>query len=148
METYPPKDYSSSNPILVVSNWNYTEEAPTYAQIADVIGSAPEQLNTLKELADAIESNPLFGSETITVLSTKANDSEVVKLTGAQTITGTKTFTDLNISGEAVFGDSRSDTITVDSSSTFLNNVVIGDNNDTDIFNVNNEHPSEKRQEY
>jgi hypothetical protein len=41
METYPPKDFDTNNQIFVESNWNYTEEASTYAQITDVIGSAP-----------------------------------------------------------------------------------------------------------
>ena len=78
-------------------------------------------------------------STNITSLTSDVADlsSNVVRLAGDQTITGTKTFTDVIIGGDSTFGDARSDTLIVESNSTFLNNVVIGDDVSTDVLNAN-----------
>jgi hypothetical protein len=72
--------------------------------VSALVGSAPEDLNTLNELATALKTN----SDTIAVLnaaiSTKANDSEVMHNTGNETITGSKTFNSIingSISGSS-----------------------------------------------
>jgi hypothetical protein len=95
MQTYPPKNYSTDNPTFVQENWDYVNESTTYAQLQEIIGNAPETLNSMKELSDAINANPLFGAETVASLSTKANDSAVMHLTQNESVTGTKTFSNV-----------------------------------------------------
>lgn len=62
--------------------------------VAALVSSAPGVLDTLKELADALGGDPNFASTITSLIGTKANDDAVVKLNGAQTIGGVKTFTD------------------------------------------------------
>ena len=61
--------------------------------VANLVGSAPETLNTLGELATAFQEHEEVADAINASIATKANDSDVVKLTGNQTISGTKTFT-------------------------------------------------------
>jgi hypothetical protein len=51
----------------------------------------------MKELSDATNAYPLFGAETVASLSTKANDSAVIHNTGNETITDTKTFSNVTL---------------------------------------------------
>ena len=62
--------------------------------ISNLVSSAPETLNTLNELALALGSDANFSTTVTNSLATKANDSDVVHLTGAETIGGVKTFSD------------------------------------------------------
>ena len=61
--------------------------------VANLVGSAPETLNTLGELATAFQEHEEVADAINASIANKANDSDVVKLTGDQTISGTKTFT-------------------------------------------------------
>lgn len=81
-----------------------TAKAYTDTAVASLVDSAPETLNTLGELAEALQENEDVTDALNTAIGTKANDSEVVKLTGNQTIAGTKTFSSTisgSISGNA-----------------------------------------------
>ena len=60
--------------------------------VAGVVNSAPETLNTLKELSNALGDDPNFATTITNQIGTKANDSEVVHKTGAESISGVKTF--------------------------------------------------------
>ena len=85
---------------------NELESAKTYTDtaIANLVDSAPETLNTLGELATALAENEDVIEAINSTIGTKANDSEVVKLSGDQTISGTKTFSSVisgSISGNA-----------------------------------------------
>lgn len=60
--------------------------------IVDLRASAPAALDTLNELAAALGNDKDFATNVTALISGKANDSDVVKLTGNQTIGGTKTF--------------------------------------------------------
>lgn len=60
--------------------------------IANLIGSAPGLLNTLDEIANALNDDPNFSATITTQLAAKANDNAVVHLTGNETIGGSKTF--------------------------------------------------------
>lgn len=60
--------------------------------VSALVDGAPALLDTLNELAAAINDDASFASTITSALATKADDSAVVKLTGAQTIAGVKTF--------------------------------------------------------
>ena len=66
---------------------SYTDE-----KVAALVNSAPETMDTLGELATALQNNVGVTDALNTAISSKANSSEVVKLSGNQTIAGTKTF--------------------------------------------------------
>lgn len=84
-------------------------KADTAAQPADVtaainslVDAAPGTLDTLNELAAALGDDPNFATTVTTSLAGKANDADVVKLAGTQTVTGAKDFTGgLSIGGQA-----------------------------------------------
>lgn len=61
-------------------------------KVSDLVNSAPETLDTLNELASALGNDPNFATTVTTQIGTKANDSNVVHKSGAETIDGTKTF--------------------------------------------------------
>lgn len=72
--------------------------------VANLVNSAPETLDTLGELATALSENVEVTTALNTAIGNKANDSEVVKLSGDQTIEGIKTFSSTisgSISGNA-----------------------------------------------
>lgn len=78
---------------------SYTDTA-----IANLVDSAPDTLNTLGELATALSENVEVTEALNEAIGSKANDSAVVKLTGNQTIAGTKTFSSTisgSVSGNA-----------------------------------------------
>lgn len=57
-----------------------------------LLDGAPSGLNTLNELAAALGDDASYASTITSALGSKADDSVVVKLSGNQTIGGTKTF--------------------------------------------------------
>ena len=85
---------------------NTKSEVKSYTdtEIAKLINSAPETLDTLGEIATAISENENVVEALNAAIATKANDADVVKLSGDQTINGTKTFTSViegSISGNS-----------------------------------------------
>ena len=60
--------------------------------VASLVGGSGAALDTLKELADALGGDANFSTTITNLIATKANDADVVKLTGNQTIAGVKTF--------------------------------------------------------
>ena len=86
---------------------NTTQVATTAfvsSAIANLVDSAPETLNTLGELATALSENVGVTDALNEAIGSKANDADVVKLSGNQTIAGTKTFSSKitgSISGNA-----------------------------------------------
>lgn len=99
-----------------LSTNNYATQSYVTTAIANLVASAPSTLDTLNELATALGNDPNFATTVATSIGTKqaqlngtgfvkvsgttvsydnstyALDSAVVKLTGSQTIAGTKTF--------------------------------------------------------
>ena len=73
------------------------------AAVADLVNNAPEALDTLGELADALGDDPNFATTITNLIGTKADDSGVVKLTGAQTVAGVKTFSDAPVVPDGAF---------------------------------------------
>ena len=76
--------------------------------IAELVDTAPETLNTLGEIASALSENVGVTDALNEAIATKANDSDVVKLSGDQSIAGTKTFTSTisgSVSGNAGTAD-------------------------------------------
>ena len=115
MEYYLPNNYTE-NKTVVVSDWNYQNENVTYDTLQTkfdaLIGGAPElleDLNSLRELADGINNDPLFYSKVVTTSTT-------------QTISGTKTFSDPVIfNGNVNIGNSNNDLLTVNRGATLIN---------------------------
>lgn len=62
------------------------------AAVTALVGGAPGALDTLNELAAALGDDASYAASITTALAGKADDSAVVKLTGAQTVAGIKTF--------------------------------------------------------
>jgi hypothetical protein len=73
------------------------------AAVSALVDSAPTALDTLNELAAALGDDANFASTITTSIGTKAADNAVVKLTGAQTIAGVKTFSDAPVVPNASF---------------------------------------------
>ena len=70
----------------------YATKAELADSVGNILGSAPEALDTLQELADALNNDANFATNVTNALATKAVDSGVVHNTGNETIAGTKTF--------------------------------------------------------
>ena len=60
--------------------------------ITELLGAAPAELDTLKEIADKLADNDDVVASLVSQIATKADDNVVVKLSGNQTIAGIKTF--------------------------------------------------------
>lgn len=73
------------------------------AAVASLVDGAPALLDTLNELAAALGDDASFATTITNSIATKANDSDVVKLTGNQTIAGVKTFSDAPVVPDASF---------------------------------------------
>ncbi len=69
-----------------------TAKSYTDTAVANLVDSAPETLNTIGEVAAALQANEDVTDALNEAIGSKANASEVVKLSGNQTIAGTKTF--------------------------------------------------------
>jgi uncharacterized coiled-coil protein SlyX len=76
------------------ANITYVDDA-----VANLVNSAPSSLNQLNELASALGNNPNYATDMVTALALKANDNAVVKLSGNQSITGTKDFATIQLGG-------------------------------------------------
>jgi len=82
-------------------------------------------------LSDVTVNGTITNTNLSNQLALLATDSEVVHLAGTESITGTKTFTN------ATFGSSNANTLVVNSSSTFNNNVILGSTQaDTLVINA------------
>lgn len=103
---YATKLYSGGTEVLTAhqSLTNYATKTYVDTAVSDLVGSAPEALDTLKELADALGNDANFATSIATSIGEKADDSAVVHNTGDETIAGTKTFSSTisgSISGNA-----------------------------------------------
>ena len=110
--------YTDARVLAYLSANTYATQSYVGTQIANLVDSSPATLDTLNELAAALGDDPNFATTVATSIGTKqaqlngtgfvkvtgttvsydnstyALDSVVVKLTGAQTIAGIKTFQD------------------------------------------------------
>lgn len=71
--------------------------------VSALVASSPTTLDTLNELAAAINNDASFAVTIADSIATKAADSAVVKLTGAQTVAGIKTFSSAPVVPDASF---------------------------------------------
>lgn len=84
--------------------WSSSKTSTEIASaVAGLVDGAPALLDTLNELAAAIGDDANFASTITTALGSKAADNAVVKLTGAQTVAGVKTFSDAPVVPDAAF---------------------------------------------
>ena len=97
--------------------------------VANLVGSAPETLNTLGELATAFQEHEEVTDAINASIATKANDSNVVHKTGNEDISGFKTFRN----SVAVKLDVL-DTDTPPESTTYYMPFTIKDKDDTNLF--------------
>lgn len=77
--------------------------------VSAIVDGAPALLDTLNELAAAINDDASFASTITTALATKADDADVVKLTGDQTIAGIKTFSSAPVVPDSSFAIAKVD---------------------------------------
>jgi len=83
----------SDTTTALTSTWSSSKISSTISTaISNLVNSAPSALDTLNELAAALGNDANFATTVTNQIASKANDSDVVKLTGNQTIAGTKTF--------------------------------------------------------
>jgi hypothetical protein len=108
-----------------ISTVNTTQIATTafvQTAVSNLVNSAPEALNTLKELSDALGSDANFATTTATALGTKITASSTDTLTNksinltSNTFTGTKAQFNLAISD--------ADFVTLDGSETLTNKTI------------------------
>lgn len=86
------------------SVWSSTKtQAEIDAAVSSLIDGAPGLLDTLNELAAALGDDANFASTITTSIASKADDADVVKLTGAQTIADIKTFSSAPVVPDASF---------------------------------------------
>ena len=103
---YATKLYSGGTEVLTSHQSLSSYATKTYVDtsVSNLVNSAPEALDTLKELADALGNDANFATSIATSIGTKADDSAVVHNTGDETIAGTKTFSSTitgSVSGNA-----------------------------------------------
>lgn len=84
-----------------INDSDFADTSYVDTAIANLVDSAPDALDTLWELADALNNNPNFGAEVINSLSLKANTSQIstVGYTGSYNdLTDTPSFANLSSS--------------------------------------------------
>lgn len=67
-----------------ITSKGYQTEAQVNAIIEGIIGSAPDALNTLDELAQALGDDPNFAATITTELAKKVNTADLVAITNAE----------------------------------------------------------------
>ena len=67
-----------------ITSKGYQTEAQVKAVVEGVIGSAPDALNTLDELAQALGDDPNFATTITTELGKKVNSTDLVAITNAE----------------------------------------------------------------
>ena len=137
----PPLNYDAGSNQFIFEDWAYSQQVTSYNTAVslieqskkEILGDAPQTLDSLKEISDAINTNPSFGAETITALN------QTVKLTGNQTIAGNKVFSNnvtvngsFSNSGNTTLGDLSSNNLVVNSSVKFYNDIQFGVNGGND----------------
>lgn len=71
--------------------------------ITALVGAAPAQLDTLSEIAASLNNNSDLAGTLTSAIAAKADDTAVVKLSGAQTVAGVKTFSSAPVVPDASF---------------------------------------------
>lgn len=79
------KGYQTATQVqAAITEKGYQTEAQVTALIEDVIGAAPDALNTLEELATALGEDPNFATTMATELSKKQNSADLVAITNTE----------------------------------------------------------------
>lgn len=95
---------------LTTKTWSSSKiNSEIEAAVAALVDGAPALLDTLNELAAAINDDASFATTVTNALATKADDSTVVKLTGDQTIAGVKTFSSAPVVPDSSFAIAKVD---------------------------------------
>jgi hypothetical protein len=90
------------------TSWSSSKtDAEITARLSELVDTAPDALNTLRELAAALGDDPNFAATLSGQIGAKANDADVVHLGGAETITGAKTFSTAPIVPDDAFGTAK-----------------------------------------
>jgi hypothetical protein len=89
------QDASISSINTSISNLENNKANITYVdqQISNIFNNPDVNMNSITELVNALNSDSNYATTISNALSLKANDNEVVKLSGNQEISGTKNFT-------------------------------------------------------
>ena len=75
---------TSSQVEAAVTGKGYQTASDVAAIVNNVVGAAPEALNTLKEIADSLNNDPDFAATMTTELAKKANTADLVAITNAE----------------------------------------------------------------
>lgn len=76
--TISSKGYQTSSQVeTAITSKGYQTEAQVNAKIKEIVGTAPEALDTLQELATALGNDADFATNLTTTLSSKANTSDL-----------------------------------------------------------------------
>ena len=67
-----------------VTGKGYQTASDVNTIVNNVVGAAPEALNTLKEIADALNNDPDFAASMTTELAKKVNTTDLVAITNAE----------------------------------------------------------------
>lgn len=67
-----------------VTSKGYQTASDVNTIVNNVVGAAPEALNTLKEIADSLNNDPDFAATMTTELSKKVNTADLVAITNAE----------------------------------------------------------------
>lgn len=78
-------------------------DARVNTAITNLVGAAPSALDTLAEIATSLNNNANLAGTLTSAIAAKADDTAVVKLTGAQTVAGVKTFSSAPVVPDASF---------------------------------------------
>lgn len=94
---YAMTSYVDNKDLLIqnqLDSLNTLKATYTYVdnKVSELVGTAPGVLDTIQELASALNNDSSFSSTVFNQIALKANDNAVVHLTGNEVITGTKGF--------------------------------------------------------
>lgn len=79
------KGYQTANDVEAkITGKGYQTESQVNTIVQSVVGAAPEALDTLKELADALGNDENFAGTMTTELSKKVNSTDLVEITNAE----------------------------------------------------------------
>ncbi len=79
------KGYQTASDVeTAITSKGYQTANQVNTAIEKVVGTAPEALDTLKELADALNNDPDFASSMTTELAKKVNTTDLVEVTNAE----------------------------------------------------------------
>ena len=127
----------------VTTALGYTPVNPSNLATVATSGSYSDLSSTptVDQTYDSTSTNAQSGTAVASAISTKANDSDVVKLTGNQTVAGTKTFTDNMLihreqESNLFIDNTAADTQITQSSNVYVGSIKFRGKDNKEVFNI------------